>query len=47
MCPTEAAILLDFHPVRMSLFILGGVVIALLAFLAGQSDSRPHKPSPI
>jgi hypothetical protein len=42
MCPAEPAVLLGFHPVGMGFFVLGGVVVALLAFLASQSDPRPH-----
>ena len=42
MSLAESAILLDLHSVRMSLLILGSIVITLLAFGACQSDFRTH-----
>jgi hypothetical protein len=40
--PTETAVFLHHHPIGLALFILGGVVVALLAFFAGESNSGPH-----
>jgi len=42
----RAAELLYFHPVGMHLFILGRVVVALLAIQARQNDFRPHCVTP-
>ena len=42
MSLAESAVLLGFHSVRMSLLILGHVVIALLAFCACQCDLCAH-----
>jgi hypothetical protein len=40
---TEFAVFAHFYPVRVILFVLIGLVIALLAFGAGQSNSHSHK----
>ena len=42
MLSAESAELLDLHTIRMSLLILGRVIVAALAFCAGQSDSSTH-----
>jgi hypothetical protein len=38
----KAAILFHHQPVGLVLFFLGGIVVALLAFFTGESDSGPH-----
>jgi len=38
MLVAETAILFDFHPIRMCLALLGGVVVTLFAVLASQCD---------
>ncbi len=38
----ESAVLANFHTIRMSLLILGRIVVALLAFCAGESNSCTH-----
>ena len=42
MCLTESTILFCFHSVRMSLLILGHVVVTLLAFCTCQCDFCAH-----
>ena len=42
MRSAESAVLLDLHPVGMSLLILGRIVVTLLALSACQSDFCPH-----
>ena len=42
MLSAESAVLLDFHTIRMSLLILGRVIVAALAFRASQGDSCTH-----
>ena len=42
MCPSESAILLCFHSVRMGLLILRHVVITLFAFCTCQCNSCAH-----
>ena len=42
MSLTESAVLLGLHPVRMSLFVLGHVVITLLTFCTCQCDFCTH-----
>ncbi len=46
MSLTELAVLFDLHSVRMSLLILGCVVISLLALCAGECDLCSHKMLP-
>ena len=42
MSLTESAVLLGFHPVRMSLFIFCCIIISLLALRARQSNPCSH-----
>ena len=42
MCLTESTILFGFHSVRMSLLILGHVIVTLLAFCTCQCDLCAH-----
>ena len=42
MSLAESAILLGLHSVRMSLLILGSIVVTLLAFGTSQSDFCTH-----
>jgi hypothetical protein len=42
MLSAESAVFLGLDPLRMSLLVLRRVVIALLAFRAGQCDPRTH-----
>lgn len=42
MGPAESAILLDFHPVGMSLLILSSIIVTLLALCTSQSDFCTH-----
>ena len=42
MSPAKTAILILFKPIRRGFLVLGGNVIAPLAFAASQRDDDPH-----
>jgi hypothetical protein len=46
MLAAEAAILVQFKTIRIVLLVLHSVVIALLAFAAGESDLNSHVSAP-
>ena len=46
MLAAEAAILVQFKTIRIVLLVLHRVVIALLAFAAGESDLNSHVSAP-